>query len=207
VERITLWAFALFSVFWTILVYCPLAHWVFYPGGWLASWGVLDFAGGLVVETASGVSAFVLAFWLGPGQTMHGGHGSHKPHNIPFVMLGAGLLWVGWYGETSALGVGEGGGALSRDVRPSGAAGFNAGSALASGYLAGRAFANTHLCASAAMGESTQSDRWWREGGGGGGRERGSVSRACAVGAPCRRPTLSVRRRSVLMWWEPCLPH
>lgn len=101
VQRITLWAFCLFSVFWTILVYCPLAHWIFYDGGWLAQWGVLDFAGGLVVETSSGVSAFVLAFWLGPGSTLHGGGHHVKPHNIPFVLLGAGLLWVGWYGTYS----------------------------------------------------------------------------------------------------------
>jgi Amt family ammonium transporter len=88
---------------------------------------VLDFAGGLVVETASGVSAFVLAFWIGPGQTMHGGgHHHHKPHNVPFTLLGAGLLWIGWFF-------------------------FNSGSALAAGYTAGRSFANTHLCASAAM--------------------------------------------------------
>lgn len=123
VGRIKLWAFSLFSILWTIFVYCPLAHWIFYPQGWLASWGVLDFAGGLVVETASGVSAFILAFWIGPGTTLHGGHGHHpRPHNVPFTVLGALFLLIGWYG-------------------------FNAGSALAAGYSAGRAFANTHLAA------------------------------------------------------------
>lgn len=73
VQRIKLWAFMLFSSFFLLLVYCPLARWIFFPQGWLADWGVLDFAGGLVVETCSGVSAFVLAFWIGPGQTLHGG--------------------------------------------------------------------------------------------------------------------------------------
>lgn len=126
VERIRLWAFVVFSVFWTLIVYVPLARWIFYPDGWLAAWGVLDFAGGLVVETNSGVSAFVLAYWLGPGQTLHGGSGHTAPHSIPLVLLGAGLLWFGWFG-------------------------FNAGSAIVSGYIAGRAFVNTHLCASAAM--------------------------------------------------------
>lgn len=136
VQRITLWAFVAFTVLWTLIVYCPLARWIFYPQGWLAAWGVLDFAGGLVVETASGVSAFTLAFWLGPGQTLHGGSHSHRPHNLPLVLLGAGLLWVGWYG-------------------------FNAGSAVVAGYVAGRAFVNTHLCASAAMAVWSCSEVTW----------------------------------------------
>lgn len=127
VQRITLHAFALFSVLWLLIVYCPLAHWIFYPQGWLASWGVLDFAGGLVVEMASGLSAFVLAFWIGPGRTLHGGsHGHAKPHSLPFMLLGAGTLLTGWLG-------------------------FNAGSALAAGYVAGRAATNTHLAASSAL--------------------------------------------------------
>lgn len=79
-----------------------------------------------MVETSSGVSAFVLAYWLGPGRHSHGG-AVHRPHNLPFVLLGAGLLFIGWYG-------------------------FNAGSAVAANYIAGRAFANTHLAASAALG-------------------------------------------------------
>jgi ammonia channel protein AmtB len=79
-------------------VYVPLARWIFYPQGWLAQLGVLDFAGGLVVEMASGVSAFVLAFWLGPGETLHGGHHGPQPHSLPLVLLGAGLLLFGWFG-------------------------------------------------------------------------------------------------------------
>lgn len=127
VQRINLHAFALFSVLWLLIVYCPLAHWIFYPQGWLANWGVLDFAGGLVVEMASGLSAFVLAFWIGPGRTLHGGSGGHsKPHSLPFMLLGAGTLLTGWLG-------------------------FNAGSALAAGYVAGRAATNTHLAASSAL--------------------------------------------------------
>ena len=92
VQRMTLWAWALWSALWVTLVYVPLARWIFYPNGWLAAWGVLDFAGGLVVETASGVSAFVLAYLLGPGVAP--GHGAH---NVPFVLLGTGLLWIGWW--------------------------------------------------------------------------------------------------------------
>ena len=71
VQRITMWAWTAFSVVWCMLVYVPLARWIFYTGGWLYKWGVLDFAGGLPVETASGVSAFVLAYWLGPGIAPH----------------------------------------------------------------------------------------------------------------------------------------
>lgn len=115
--------FVLFTCAWTALVYAPLAHWVFVPTGWLSGWGVLDFAGGLVVETASGVSAFVLAAWLGPGAA---GGAAAKAHSIPLVVLGAGLLYVGWFG-------------------------FNAGSALTAGFAAGRAMANTHLAACAAL--------------------------------------------------------
>ena len=107
--RIRLWAWCLFAAVWNVLVYCPLARWVFYADGWLARLGVLDFAGGLVVEMASGVSAFVLAYWVGPGQTLHGGSGgggSHAgPHSLPLVLIGAGLLFFGWFGE-------EGGGGL-----------------------------------------------------------------------------------------------
>lgn len=98
--RIRLWAWCLFAAIWNLIVYVPLARWVFYEDGWLARLGVLDFAGGLVVEMASGVSAFVLAFWLGPGQTLHGGsHGAHQPHSLPLVLIGAGLLFFGWFGK------------------------------------------------------------------------------------------------------------
>ena len=178
VERMTLPAFCLFSMVWTLLVYCPLAHWIFFPGGFLAQvrdaanhshneqdpsapatcsagstarlsrvrqpraqwltsqigcvcarntgppfdlfipltttqpcpptlnhptlttpltqWGVLDFAGGLVVETASGVSGFVLAFWVGPSGIKAAQ--PRRAHNVPYSLLGAGFLLIGWLG-------------------------------------------------------------------------------------------------------------
>ena len=71
-------------------MYCPLAHWIFYVNGWLFTYGALDFAGGMVVHMSSGVSAFVLTFWLGKS-----GKVVHKPHNVPYVLLGAALLWFG----------------------------------------------------------------------------------------------------------------
>jgi Amt family ammonium transporter len=126
-----------FAAIWHIIVYCPLAHWVWAPDGWLYTWGLLDFAGGTVIETASGVSAFVLAFWLGKLRGWHAspfsGPGPHHgpspvtPHNVPYVLLGCGLLWFGWFG-------------------------FNSGSAISSGHLAGRALVNTHLAAAVGLG-------------------------------------------------------
>ena len=110
----------LFTALWHLLIYCPLAHWIFYYKGWLATYGVVDYAGGMVIHTASGVASFVLAFWVG---------GKAKPvipHNVPFVLLGAALLWFGWFG-------------------------FNAGSAVSASYGAGLAFTNTQLGAAAAM--------------------------------------------------------
>jgi Amt family ammonium transporter len=104
-------------------VYCPLAHWIFDPRGWLATYGVMDFAGGMVIHVASGVSAFVLA-WLVGGKFPS--HPPQVPHNVPFVLLGAALLWFGWFG-------------------------FNAGSAVSAGYQAGLAFTNTQLGAAAAL--------------------------------------------------------
>lgn len=88
-------------------MYCPLAHWIFFTGGWLAQYGAIDFAGGMVVHTSSGVSAFVLTFWLGKSKVVH------KPHNVPYVLLGAALLWFGWFGcvaRASAVGCAGGGG-------------------------------------------------------------------------------------------------
>ena len=87
--------FMLFSALWHLLVYCPLAHWIFYSDGWLARFGAIDFAGGMVVHTSSGVSAFVLTWWLG-----RGGRSNvvGRPHNVPYVLLGAALLWFGWFG-------------------------------------------------------------------------------------------------------------
>jgi ammonia channel protein AmtB len=111
-----------FVALWSIFVYCPLAHWVWAPSGWLFQLGLLDFAGGTVVESASGVSAFVLAFWLGASPKRH----TVNPHNVPYILLGAAILWFGWFG-------------------------FNAGGGIASSAYGGRLMANTHMAASMAM--------------------------------------------------------
>lgn len=118
-ERMRFSAFALFSLAWATLVYDPIAHWVWGDGGWLRNAGVLDFAGGTVVHISSGVSALVCAAILGRGT-----HVEEKPHNTVLTLLGAGLLWIGWFG-------------------------FNAGSSLAADGIAATAFVNTHLAASA----------------------------------------------------------
>jgi Amt family ammonium transporter len=124
VERMKFSALMVFSVLWLTFVYCPVAHWVWGSGGWLAKLGALDFAGGTVVHITAGVSALALAWLLGPRkgflekQTM-------EPSNIPMVVLGAGLLWFGWFG-------------------------FNAGSALTAGGLASSAFVATNTSAAAA---------------------------------------------------------
>ena len=122
VERIKFSAVILFSLIWSILVYAPVAHWV-WGGGWLGEMGVQDFAGGLVVHMTCGVSALVLAVILGP----RSGFPSElqRPHNPGMVMMGAAMLWVGWYG-------------------------FNAGSALAADGNAGMAMTVTHISAAAA---------------------------------------------------------
>lgn len=122
-ERMRFTAFAAFVCLWSLLIYAPLAHWV-WGGGWIATkLGALDFAGGTVVHISSGVAALVAAVYLGKRQ----GHGVEPmpPHNLPFTVIGAGLLWVGWFG-------------------------FNAGSAVASGELASLAMINTHVAAAAA---------------------------------------------------------
>jgi Amt family ammonium transporter len=123
VERVKFSALLIFSALWLTVVYVPVAHWVWGSGGWLARLGVLDFAGGAVVHINAGVSAFALVLLLGkrrgfPGDAM-------EPNNIPLVVLGAGLLWFGWFG-------------------------FNAGSALTSGGLASSAFVATNTAAAAA---------------------------------------------------------
>ncbi|WP_190850943.1 ammonium transporter [Actinomadura sp. RB99] len=115
----------LFVVVWVTLVYIPVAHWVFAGSGWLNRWGVMDFAGGLVVELNSGISGLAMALVLGPGVAFRRREGP-RPGNIPFVLLGLGLLWFGWFG-------------------------FNAGSALADGALATRAFVSTMIAGSAGM--------------------------------------------------------
>ncbi|HEY51554.1 MAG TPA: ammonium transporter [Dehalococcoidia bacterium] len=124
VERIKFSSLLLFSALWLTFVYAPVAHWVWGDGGWLAELGALDFAGGTVVHICAGVSALALALVLGPRKGFRDGQ-PMEPHNIPMVMLGAGLLWFGWFG-------------------------FNAGSALTSGGLAASAFVATNASAAAA---------------------------------------------------------
>ncbi len=122
-ERMKFAAFCVFSLLWATLVYDPVAHWVWGIGGFLRTSGALDFAGGTVVHINAGVAALVTALVMGkrigyPGNVS-------PPHNLPFAVLGAGLLWFGWFG-------------------------FNAGSALASGGLATGAFVATHVAAASA---------------------------------------------------------
>lgn len=122
-ERIKFKGFLVFSILWAILVYNPVAHWVWSGDGWLFKMGALDFAGGAVVHINAGIAALVMAIMLGKRRD-YKGH-AIPPHNIPFVAIGAGLLWVGWMG-------------------------FNAGSGLAADGLAGSAFMVTHIAAAAA---------------------------------------------------------
>jgi Amt family ammonium transporter len=122
VSRMKFKTFIIFTLLWTTLVYDPIAHWVWGAGGWLGNLGVLDFAGGIVVHISSGVSALVVALVIGKRKGL--GVKSMEPHDIRLMVLGAGLLWFGWFG-------------------------FNAGSALTSGSLATSAFVVTQIAASA----------------------------------------------------------
>ena len=134
-ERIKFSGFLLFTTLWLIVVYCPMAHWV-WGGGWMAKMGALDFAGGAVVHMSSGASALAAVLYLG---RRHGfGKQSFIPHNLPLTILGAGILWFGWFG-------------------------FNAGSALAANGLAASAFVTTHLAAAAAA-FSWIIVEWWHRG-------------------------------------------
>lgn len=121
-ERMKFSALLLFSVLWSVVIYCPIAHWL-WGGGWLGKLGALDFAGGAVVHISSGISALVCAYVLGKRQ----GYGTEymAPHSMPMVLLAAGLLWVGWFG-------------------------FNAGSALGANQIAVVAFLSTHAAAATA---------------------------------------------------------
>jgi Amt family ammonium transporter len=123
VERIKFKAFMVFSLLWATLVYDPIAHWVWGVGGFLRNMGALDFAGGTVVHISSGVSALAIAFVIGKRKGF--GKQAMEPHNIPMVILGAALLWFGWFG-------------------------FNGGSAVASNGLATSAFVVTNTAAAAA---------------------------------------------------------
>jgi Amt family ammonium transporter len=124
VERMRFRAYLTFLVLWSALVYAPLAHWVWGTGGWLQKMGALDFAGGTVVHISAGVSALVAAWFLGPRRDYR--RVPLSPHNVPLVVIGAGLLWFGWFG-------------------------FNAGSALAANALASLAFVNTNTAAASAV--------------------------------------------------------
>ena len=115
-DRAKFSAWMVFVPVWAIVVYSVIAHWVWGPDGWLAKMGALDYAGGLVVEIASGASALALAIVLGPRIGFK--QDAMRPHNLPFVLLGVGLLWFGWFG-------------------------FNAGSALAANGTAAAIFLNT----------------------------------------------------------------
>ena len=123
VERMRFSAYVLFISLWSIVVYAPIAHWV-WGGGWLAKWGALDFAGGTVVHVNAGVAALVAAMVIGKRQEYPSS--SLLPHSVPFVLLGAGLLWFGWFG-------------------------FNSGSALAASPIAGLAFVTTMLAPAATL--------------------------------------------------------
>ena len=115
-DRAKFAAWMVFVPVWTIAVYAVVAHWVWAPGGWLFELGALDYAGGMVVEIVSGMSALALALVLGPRIGFK--KDAMRPHNLPFVLLGVGLLWFGWFG-------------------------FNAGSALAANGMAAAVFLNT----------------------------------------------------------------
>jgi len=120
-ERVKLSAFILFALLWTTLVYDPLAHWA-WGGGWASQFGSLDFAGGTVVHISSGFAALAVAWVIGKRAGF--GQYSMEPHNIPMTLLGAALLWFGWFG-------------------------FNAGSALAANGVAANAFLVTNISAAA----------------------------------------------------------
>jgi len=122
-ERMKFSGFMVFILLWATLVYDPVAHWVWGIGGWLRNLGALDFAGGTVVHVNAGIAALVVALLIGKRRGLDGKPSS--PHNLPFVVLGAGLLWFGWFG-------------------------FNSGSALAANGLAVNAFVVTNMAAAAA---------------------------------------------------------
>lgn len=123
-DRLRFSAWAWFLGLWLVLVYAPVAHWVFAPAGWLSRRGALDFAGGTVVHINAGIAALAVVLVIGkrrgwPERPM-------PPHSLPLTLIGTGILWFGWFG-------------------------FNAGSALAGNGVAAQALVNTHLAASAAM--------------------------------------------------------
>jgi ammonium transporter, Amt family len=122
-DRVTFKAYLLFLVGWSLFIYVPFAHWI-WGGGFLARWGFVDFAGGVVVHVSAGIAAFSSVIFVGRRRIRPGE--STAPHNIAFVALGTGLLWFGWFG-------------------------LNAGSALAANGVAATAFVNTDIAGSVAM--------------------------------------------------------
>lgn len=122
-ERVHFSGYLVFLALFSIFVYCPLAHWTWHPDGFLRQMGVLDFAGGIVVHASSGVAALTGALFLGRRKNVAT---PHVPANIPFVVLGAAMLWLGWFG-------------------------FNAGSSLAADGIAVKAFMNTNTASATAM--------------------------------------------------------
>jgi Amt family ammonium transporter len=124
-QRVRFSSYMLFVCLFSLAIYCPLAHWTWHPQGFLRSWGVLDFAGGTVVHMAGGLAALAGALFLGP-RDGHQRNTQHSPAHIPYVLLGTGMLWFGWFG-------------------------FNAGSALAANGLAAKAFLTTNTASAAAM--------------------------------------------------------
>jgi len=124
-ERVKFSSYLLFICLFCIFIYCPLAHWTWHPEGFLRQLGVLDFAGGTVVHMSAGFAALAGAMVLGRRKIHQGGQ-SHAPANVPFVILGTGMLWFGWFG-------------------------FNAGSAIAANETAALAFLNTNTASAAAM--------------------------------------------------------
>lgn len=123
--RVRFSSYMLFVCLFSLVIYCPLAHWTWHPEGFLRQWGVLDFAGGTVVHMAGGLAALAGALFLGR-RTAHKLQAPQVPAHIPYVLLGTGMLWFGWFG-------------------------FNAGSALAANGLAARAFLTTNTASAAAM--------------------------------------------------------
>lgn len=112
-ERMKFNAVLLFSGLWSVVIYCPLAHWI-WGGGWLAKFGALDFAGGAVVHISSGAAALACAYAVGPRKGF--GTDYMAPHNLPLTVLGAGLLWFGWFGFNAGSALGANGNAVSAFV-------------------------------------------------------------------------------------------
>jgi Amt family ammonium transporter len=124
-ERVRFSSYLLFICLFSVFIYAPLAHWTWHPQGFLRQWGVLDFAGGTVVHMSAGFAALAAAIVLGRRQSHEDGR-THAPANVPYVLLGTGMLWFGWFG-------------------------FNAGSALSANGTAAMAFATTQFASASAM--------------------------------------------------------